>query len=175
MAAAHHDDDLGWMRRALQVARDASSRDGANPIGCVIVRGGEKLGEGCNEVGLRCDPTAHAEIVAMGRAGATLGQPELTGSTLYTTLQPCGMCTMAAIWAGITRIVFGAGRDDVHPEYFEERHLDTLDFIRDAWRADLALQGGVLRAACAALYRPPEDSRSAPPAGADPTIPAPQA
>ena len=81
--------------------------------------------------------------------------PELRGVVLYTTLQPCGMCTMASIWAKIGRIVFGAGRDDVHPMYFEDRHLDALDFIRDAFRDDLSLQGGVLAEECAGLYVPP--------------------
>ena len=60
------------------------------------------------------------------------------------TLQPCGMCTMASIWAKIGRIVFGAGRDDVHSEYFEDRHLDTMDFIRDTFRNDLSLEGGLM-------------------------------
>ena len=86
---------------------------------------------------------------------------ELRGATLYSTLQPCGMCTMATIWAKIGRIVFGAGRDDVHPMYFEDRHLDTLDFIRDAYRDDLMLQGGVLAAECAALYVPPRRTGAA--------------
>jgi tRNA(adenine34) deaminase len=120
------------------------------------VRDGAVLAEACNEVDLRHDPTAHAEIVAIRRAGEHLGNPELRGVVLYTTLQPCGMCTMASIWAKIGRIVFGAGRDDVHPMYFEDRHLDTLDFIRDAFRDDLALEGGVLAAECARLYVPPE-------------------
>ena len=57
----------------------------------------------------------------------------LRGAVLYTTLQPCGMCTMASIWAKIGRIVYGAGRDDVHDMYFEDRHLDTVNFIRDAY------------------------------------------
>ena len=90
----------------------------------------------------------------MRQAGARLQCPELRGAVLYTTLQPCGMCTMAAIWAKVGRIVFGAGRDDVHRMYFEDRHLDALDFIRDAFRDDLVLDGGVLADECAALYVP---------------------
>jgi tRNA(adenine34) deaminase len=86
---------------------------GKNPIGCVIVRDGTVIGEGCNEVDLRHDATAHAEMVSMRRAGQKLQCHELRGGMLYTTLQPCGMCTMASIWAKIGRIVYGAGRDDV--------------------------------------------------------------
>ena len=102
-------------------------------------------------------PTAHAEIVAIRRAFRSLQVQDLRGATLYSTLQPCGMCSMASIWAGITRIVFGAGHEDVHRMYFEDRHLGTLDFIRDAYRNDLTVGGGVLPRECAALYYGPND------------------
>ncbi len=151
------DDAEFYMRRALELARIGSITPGAAAIGCVIVRDGQILGEGHNEVDLRHDTTAHAEIVAMRRAGVAAGSAELRGATLYTTLQPCGMCSMAVIWSKIDRIVFGAGRADVHAMYFEERHLDTVDFIADAFRDDLVILGGVLRDDCAALYYGPGD------------------
>ena len=59
---------------------------------------------------------------------------------------------MACLWAGISRIVYGAGRDNVHRIYFESRHNNTVDFIRDAFRNDLEIEGGVLATECAALY-----------------------
>ena len=149
-------EDERWMRRAIELARAGEAGAGTNPIGCVIVRDETLLAEACNEVDRRFDPTAHAEIVAIRRAGERLRCHEMRGAVLYTTLQPCGMCTMASIWAKVGRIVFGAGRDDVHSMYFEERHLDTLDFISDAFRGDLALCGGVLAAECARLYVPPD-------------------
>ena len=150
------DEDTRWMRRAIDLARQGDRTPGRNPIGCVIVLDGTVIGEGCNEVDVRHDATAHAEIVAMRRAGDRLACNELRGAVLYTTLQPCGMCTMASIWAKIGRIVYGAGRDDVHPQYFEDRHLDTVDFIRDAFRTDLSLDGGLMARECAALYVPPD-------------------
>jgi tRNA(adenine34) deaminase len=150
------DDDTKWMRRALALARKGDAEAGKNPIGCVIVRDGAVIGEGSNEVGLRHDATAHAEIVSMRRAGELLGCDELRDAVLYTTLQPCGMCTMASIWAKIGRIVYGAGRDDVHQMYFEDRHLDTIDFIRDAFRDDLSVEGGLMAQDCAVLYVPPD-------------------
>ena len=153
---SQRDEDQRWMRRAIELARQGEAGAGTNPIGCVIVRDGAVLAEACNEVDVRCDPTAHAEIVAIRRAGARLHCHEIRGAVLYTTLQPCGMCTMASIWAKLGHIVFGAGRDDVHPMYFEDRHLDTFDFIRDAFRDDLTLRGGVLAAECARLYVPPD-------------------
>ncbi len=150
------DEDASWMKRAIALAREGEVGEGKNPIGCVIVRDGQVIGEGANEVDMRHDATAHAEIVAMRRAGAKLNCHEITGAVLYTTLQPCGMCTMASIWAKIGRIVFGAGRQDVHEMYFENRHLDTMDFIRDAYRDDLEIEGGLLAKACAELYVPPD-------------------
>ena len=149
------DEDV--MRRAIELARQGELEPGGNPIGCMIVREGETVGEGYNEEQLRCDPTAHAEIVAIRRACERVGSEELRGATLYSTLQPCGMCTMASIWAKIGRIVYGAERHQVHKMYFEDRHLDTMDFIRDAFRRDLSIEGGVLGDECAALYAGPDD------------------
>jgi tRNA(adenine34) deaminase len=151
-------DDLHYMRHAIVQARLAARIPGMVPIGCVITRGGRVLAEGHNEVAIRHDPTAHAEIVALRRAALALDSADLQGATLYSTLQPCGMCSMAAIWSNIGRIVFGAGRDDVHRMYFEDRHLDAVDFIADAFRANLVLIGGVLAADCSALYYGPHDN-----------------
>jgi len=147
--------DIDFMRRAIDIAREAARDPGAVPIGCVIVRDGRVLAEGHNETGQTHDPTAHAEMVVIRRACAAIVEDDLRGATLYSTLQPCGMCSMAAIWAKIGRIVFGAGRHQVHKMYFEDRHLDTMDFIRDAFRDDLSLEGGVLGADCATLYHRP--------------------
>jgi tRNA(adenine34) deaminase len=122
---------------------------------CVIVKNGQVIGEACNEVDIRHDATAHAEILAMRRAGERLKCDELRDAVLYSTLQPCGMCTMASIWAKIGRIVYGAGRDDVHEMYFEDRHLTTETFIRDVFKSDISLEGGVLAHECATLYVPP--------------------
>ncbi len=150
-------DDLRFMAHALDLARAGKTKDGASPIGCVIVLDGEIVGEGHNEVGIRHDPTAHAEMVAIRGACAKLQQDDLRGATLYSTLQPCGMCTMASIWSAVGRVVYGAGRDDVHRMYFEDRHLDTMNFIHDAYRDDLEVVAGVMRAECAALYYGPDD------------------
>ncbi|HEX3350519.1 MAG TPA: nucleoside deaminase [Acetobacteraceae bacterium] len=149
-------DDADHMRRALEQARQGDLQPGGNPIGCVIVRDGKILAEGRNEVDARHDPTAHAEIVTIRRACEALGVCDLRDATLYSTLQPCGMCTMASIWTKIGRIVYGAERHQVHAMYFEDRHLDTMDFIADAFKDDIALRGGVLGDECAAMYVPPD-------------------
>jgi tRNA(adenine34) deaminase len=152
------DQDEVYVRRALALAERGERQAGAAPIGCVIVLDGEVIGEGYNQVHALFDATAHAEVMAMRQAGARLKRPLFRGATLYSTLQPCGMCTMASIWSNISRIVYGAERDQVHAMYFEDRHLDTIDFIRDAYRDDLRMTGGVLGDACAKLYYGPNDT-----------------
>ena len=149
--------DSKWMQRAIDLARSKGSSPQDTPIAAIIVLDGAVLAQGVNETEERCDATAHAEMMAFRAAGQVHGDMDLRGATLYSTLQPCGMCTMASIWTKIGRIVYGAGREDVHAMYFEDRHLDTMDFIADAWRDDLTLEGGCLKDACASLYFGPDD------------------
>ena len=150
-------EDARYMRRAIEIAREAGKDPKKSPIGCVIVMDGKVVGEGSNEVGTQFDPTAHAEMVTIRRATGALRCTDLPGATLYSTLQPCGMCTMAIIWSKVGRVVYGAGREQVHKMYFEDRHLDTMDFIRDAYRDDLKLTPEVLLDECASLYYRPDD------------------
>ena len=151
-------DDEKWMREAIALARTKGSTPADTPIAAIIVRDGKVIAAETNRTAEDNDATAHAEICAFRAGGAAVGDLELRGATLYSTLQPCGMCTMASIWAKVGRIVYGAGRDDVHKMYFEDRNLDTMDFIRDAYRDDLTLEGGCLKDECAALYYRPGDN-----------------
>lgn len=96
-----------WMRRALELA-DRAAQQGEVPVGAVIVRDGEMLGEGWNQMIGSNDPTAHAEIVAMRAAADKTENYRLPGATLYVTLEPCTMCAGAMIHARIERLVFGA-------------------------------------------------------------------
>jgi tRNA(adenine34) deaminase len=149
--------DEKWMRRAIEIATERGSDPSLSPIGAVIVLDGAELAVERNRTEELLDATAHAEMMAFRKAGRAVGDMELRGATLYTTLQPCGMCTMASIWSKVTRIVFGAGRDDVHSMYFEDRSYDTINFVTDAYRDDLEVEGGCLRAECAQLYYGPDD------------------
>ena len=101
--------DDAWMRHALALAERAQREDDEIPVGAVVVDAdGNVVGEGWNRNIAECDPSAHAEIVAMRRAGAALGNHRLVGCTLYVTLEPCAMCAMAVVHARVARVVFGA-------------------------------------------------------------------
>lgn len=99
--------DSLFMMRALELAQFAAD-DGEVPVGAVIVHDGEIVGEGYNQPISSCDPTAHAEIVAMRQACVSLNNYRLTGCKLYVTIEPCTMCVGAMVHARIKRVVFGA-------------------------------------------------------------------
>ncbi len=102
-------DDATWMRQALALAERASREDDEIPVGALVVGpDGVVIGEGWNRNIAEHDPSAHAEIVAMRRAGQALGNHRLVGCTLYVTLEPCAMCAMAMVHARVSRVVFGA-------------------------------------------------------------------
>ena len=101
--------DEHWMRHALALAERAQREDDEIPVGALVVDAeGQLVAEGWNRNIAECDPSAHAEIVAMRRAGQALGNHRLTGCTLYVTLEPCAMCAMAIVHARMARVVFGA-------------------------------------------------------------------
>jgi tRNA(Arg) A34 adenosine deaminase TadA len=101
--------DTEWMLHALSLADRAEREDGEVPVGAVVVGPeGRLLGEGSNRNISEFDPSAHAEIVAMRRAGQALGNHRLLGCTLYVTLEPCAMCAMAMVHARVGRVVYAA-------------------------------------------------------------------
>ena len=98
-----------WMRQALALAERAQREDDEIPVGALVVDAeGRLVAEGWNRNIAECDPSAHAEIVAMRRAGAAIGNHRLVGCTLYVTLEPCAMCAMAMVHARVARVVYGA-------------------------------------------------------------------
>jgi len=101
--------DEYWMRHALALAERAQREDDEIPVGALVVdAAGNLVGEGWNRNIAESDPSAHAEVVAMRRAGSAIGNHRLVGCTLYVTLEPCAMCAMAAVHARLARVVFGA-------------------------------------------------------------------
>ncbi len=100
-------EDEKFMRRALELAKQGEAA-GEVPVGCVIVKDGEIIGEGFNHPITAHDPTAHAEIGAMRAAAARLDNYRLVDTTLYVTLEPCTMCAGAMVHARVKRLVFAA-------------------------------------------------------------------
>ena len=99
--------DAEFMRAALAEARDAAER-GEVPIGAVLTLDNRIIARAGNRTIADCDPTAHAEIVALRAAAKIIGNYRLLGTTLYVTIEPCAMCCGAMIQARIARLVYGA-------------------------------------------------------------------
>jgi tRNA(adenine34) deaminase len=99
--------DLTFMQAALEEAQAAGAR-GEVPVGAVIVSDDRIVGRGGNRTILDCDPSAHAEIVALREAAKSVGNYRLLGTTLYVTIEPCAMCAGAMVQARITRLVYAA-------------------------------------------------------------------
>ncbi|HEU4402813.1 MAG TPA: tRNA adenosine(34) deaminase TadA [Candidatus Polarisedimenticolia bacterium] len=141
-----HGTDEALMALALRLARTAASR-GEVPVGAVIVAEGRILGRGGNRPIAACDPTAHAEIVALRRAARKAGNYRLPGTTLYVTLEPCLMCLGALVHARVARLVYGAA----------DPKVGALSLWRGRRRLPLnhrvAVTAGVRAAECAALLK----------------------
>ncbi len=151
------------MAIAFDVAAAGVARTGGGPFGAVIATaGGDVVAVGWNEVVPACDPTAHAEVVAIRRAAAALGTwrvRERAGSplVLYSTCAPCFMCAGAIHWAGLPRVVAGATRADAEAIGFVEGPpgVDPGAALR---AAGIAYEEGLLRErgrALLAAYRGP--------------------
>lgn len=136
-----------WMERALVLARRAGEA-GDVPVGALVVRGGEVLGEGENRRVRSKDPTAHAEVLALRQAAAAVGDWRLNDCVLYVTLEPCAMCTGAAMLARLQGIVFGA-YDGSAGCCGSVYHLPADPRLPER----VPVLGGVLHEACAALIR----------------------
>lgn len=139
--------DHRFMQRALVLAEHAA-REGEVPVGAVVVKDGEILGEGWNRPVASHDPTAHAEIQALRAAAAAIGNYRLVGTTLYVTLEPCAMCAGAMVHARIRRLVFGA------PDPKTGAAGSVLDIARHAQlNHQLEVTGGVLADVCGESLR----------------------
>ena len=155
------DRDRYWMGRALELARRAADA-GEVPVGAVLVRGDEVIGEGWNRPISACDPTAHAEVLALRAAAARVGNYRLVDTALYVTLEPCPMCAGALVHARVARVVFGAAdpRAGAAGTVFNLLQSATLNH-----RAEVI--GGVLIEACGILLRDFFRARRSRPAGVE--------
>ena len=141
------DADIVFMQRALELAR-AAEAEGEVPVGAVLVKDGEIVAEGFNQPISSCDPTAHAEIVALRGAAARVENYRLPGTTLYVTLEPCPMCAGAMVHARVGRLVFAAA----------DPRTGSAGSVFDLVRSEelnhrLEVESGVLADESAALLR----------------------
>lgn len=111
------------MRHAIALSRRGMEGGAGGPFGAVVVKDGQVVAEGWNQVTSTNDPTAHAEVVAIRRACTALGRFDLRGAVLYTSCEPCPMCLSAAYWARLDAVVFGNARDDAAAIGFDDQFL----------------------------------------------------
>ena len=135
------------MRRCLELAEQAA-KIGEVPVGAVIVLNNEIVGEGYNQPISSCDPSAHAEIVAIRDASKRIENYRLPDTTLYVTVEPCTMCAGALVQARIKRLVYGApeprsGAVHSHKQVLDGGHLNHK----------VEYEGGCLQEECAEMMK----------------------
>lgn len=141
------DVDQAWMQTALQLAERGAGEQEV-PVGAVVVYNNEIIGQGWNQPIFRCDPSAHAEILALREAAIWLRNYRVLNATLYVTLEPCAMCLGAMLQARINKLVFGALDPKAGAVTSVFQILDAQELNhRIAW------QGGVLAEESAALLK----------------------
>ncbi len=118
------EDDRRFMQLAIDKAREGIEQ-GQSPFGACIAREGQMIAVAHNTVWRDGDSTAHAEVNAIREACRSLDTIDLEGCTIYTTCEPCPMCFSASHWAGVSRIVFGAGITDAAGAGFSELRISA--------------------------------------------------
>ena len=137
--------DEFYMAKALQLAEQAGAA-GEVPVGAILVKDGEIIGEGFNQPISGCDPTAHAEIVAMRNAAKNLNNYRLSDCDLYVTIEPCTMCVGAMVHGRIRRVLFGAPEPRAGAL---QSQLQLMD--QSHYNHSIEWQGGVLAQECGDL------------------------
>jgi guanine deaminase len=131
---AMDDMNVQFLERAIELARQGMLSGQGGPFGCVVVKDGRIIGEGCNGVKRLNDPTAHAEIVAIRAACSTLGNFQLTDCDLYTSCEPCPMCLGAIYWARPRRVIYANTKDDAAAIDFDDQFIYREIEKKDAHR-----------------------------------------
>ena len=134
-----------WMQEALQEANSTAAK-GEVPVGAVVVQAGRIRGRGHNQVETLRDPTAHAEILALGAAAGNQQDWRLTQATLYVTLEPCTMCCGALLLSRIDTLVFGASDPRAGAVVSTARLLEG-----NPYRHRVTVLGGILADTCGTL------------------------
>ncbi|NGP16437.1 nucleoside deaminase [Devosia aurantiaca] len=122
------DSERAAMQTIIGRALKARNESGKAGIAASIIRDGQEVGAGENQVRLQSDPTKHAEMVALTAAATQLGTTDLSDCVMISTLQPCEMCLSAMRFAGIKRVIFAATQEKVAGKYFVFPGLSLQDF-----------------------------------------------
>jgi len=109
--------DKKYLRMAIEKAQESIDKDGF-PAGAVVVKDEKVIGAGISIGNVLNDPTSHGEMASIRQACSSLETTDLSGATLYASMQPCLMCFSAAMWSGITRVVFACPMIKVSKEYY---------------------------------------------------------
>lgn len=117
------DQDEQFLREAILLAREGMTTGQGGSFGCVIVKDGQIVGRGCNQVTSTNDPTAHAEVMAIRDACRNPDTFQLEGCTLYASCEPCPMCPGAIYWARPARIVYGAFHSNAAGAGFDDQFI----------------------------------------------------
>jgi len=141
--------DEEFMRLAVEEAKKSEQSGGA-PVGAVLVKDQRVVATGWGLVGLKKDPTAHAEAACLQAGCKNLDNLDLSGCTLYSTLESCSMCMGCAGWVGLKRIVFGAFREDVVGNDYELKDYHAVEHAK-RFINKIEVVGGVLREECKQL------------------------
>src|ERR1700730_1196490 len=145
--SAQSEIDTAWMRQALEAARDARHRDEV-PVGTCIVRGAPLLAVAGNRTRTDCDPSAHAEIIALREAARLAANYRLNDVVVYSTIEPCAMCAGALVQARVRRLVYGAKDERAGAVESRFRVCDT-DFLNHR----IEIKSGVLEVECRAMMQ----------------------
>jgi len=143
-------DHESFMRRCLDRAREAGER-GDTPVGSLVVLDGRIVGEASEQLPTGSSVTGHAEVLAVQRAVDALGRRDLSGATLYSTAEPCFMCSYVIRQARIALVVFGRDSPMIGGVSSSLPILTAPDL--DPWRPAPEVIGGVLDAECRALCK----------------------
>lgn len=109
--------DKDFLTQAINNARKSVSQGGF-PAGAIVVKDGKVVGEGISVGNVIHDPTSHGEVAAIRNACQNLQTSDLSGSMLYSSLEPCLMCLGAAMWSSISKIIYACSMDKVNSEYY---------------------------------------------------------
>lgn len=127
-----------YMQAALHLADEAKQK-GEVPVGAVVVKSGEIIGRGFNQPISGCDPTAHAEIIALRDAANNLDNYRLIDCDLYVTIEPCAMCAGAIVHSRIARVFYGATEPKAGVAESAQRFFERAELNHQ-----VKIQGGVL-------------------------------